>query len=267
MVPAVVVVGEDRNEESRVDNGPHIPGGKRLAEPDLGAIEEDGDALNLQFLVSPSGLWPSPCWPFYCGHAQAQARLQLLGGVTSAAEVHPFFAGAIGVRMSLVEIDVEAGRACPRQPRTLTAAMTYLCSYRVATPKSFRNSAKFLTALDRLLSVGYIGRRLGTDVGKGAVTMITYVSLFKFTEQGIKNVKGTVDRTQQSRAAIEKAGGRLTAIYWTQGRYDLVAVSDWPDEESAMAFILQLGMAGNVRTETLRAFDEAAMKRLLTKVP
>ncbi|HEY5618499.1 MAG TPA: GYD domain-containing protein [Vicinamibacterales bacterium] len=97
--------------------------------------------------------------------------------------------------------------------------------------------------------------------------MPTYVSLFKFTDQGMKNVKGTVDRTKQSRAAIEKAGGRMAAIYWTQGQYDLVAISEWPDEEAAMAFILQLGMAGNVRMETLRAFDEAAMQRILAKVP
>jgi uncharacterized protein with GYD domain len=97
--------------------------------------------------------------------------------------------------------------------------------------------------------------------------MVTYISLFKFTDQGIRNVKGTVDRTEQNRAAIEKAGGRLTAIYWTQGQYDLLAISEWPDEESAMAFLLRLGMAGNVRTETLRAFDEATMKRIVTKIP
>ena len=97
--------------------------------------------------------------------------------------------------------------------------------------------------------------------------MLSYVSLFKFTDQGIKNIKGTVERTEQARAAIEKAGGRMPAIYWTQGQYDLVAVTDWPDEDAAMAFILQLGMAGNVRVETLRAFDAAAMQRILAKVP
>lgn len=96
--------------------------------------------------------------------------------------------------------------------------------------------------------------------------MPTYITLFKFTDQGMKNVKGTVDRTKQNRAAIEKAGGRMTAVYWTQGQYDLVAITEWADEETAMAFILQVGMAGNVRLETLRAFDEAAMQRILAKV-
>lgn len=93
-----------------------------------------------------------------------------------------------------------------------------------------------------------------------------YVTLMKFTEQGSKNVKGSVERTQQNRKLMEAAGGKLESTYWALGAYDLVAVTDWPDEESAMAFLLQLGAAGNVTTETLRAFDEAEMQRILSKL-
>ena len=46
-----------------------------------------------------------------------------------------------------------------------------------------------------------------------------------------------------------------------------MAISEWPDEDSAMAFIFQLGMAGNVRVETFSAFDEVAIQRILAKVP
>lgn len=97
--------------------------------------------------------------------------------------------------------------------------------------------------------------------------MPTYVVLFKWTDQGIKNVKGTVARTQANREAIEKAGGRLIATYWTQGTYDLIAIAEWPDEESAMAMLLQVGMAGNARSETLRAFSAEEMQRILQKLP
>ena len=96
--------------------------------------------------------------------------------------------------------------------------------------------------------------------------MPTYVSLIKWTEQGIKDVKTTVDRGEQSRQAIEAAGGKLTGVWWTQGSYDLVAVGEWPDEDSAMAFLLRLGMAGNARTETLRAFSADDMRRILAKL-
>ena len=42
--------------------------------------------------------------------AYAQAHLQLLGGVTNSADQAPFFGGGIGVRVSFIEFDVEAGR-------------------------------------------------------------------------------------------------------------------------------------------------------------
>ena len=60
--------------------------------------------------------------------------------------------------------------------------------------------------------------------------------------------------------------GKMPSVFWTQGAYDLIAITDWPDEDSAMAFLLQLGMAGNVTTETLRAYDETEMQRILAKL-
>ena len=97
--------------------------------------------------------------------------------------------------------------------------------------------------------------------------MPTYVTLVKWTDQGIKNVKETVARTEAARQAAEQAGGRLIAAYWTQGRYDVIVISEWPDEESAAAMMLQIGMAGNARSETLRAFTAEEMQRILQKVP
>jgi uncharacterized protein with GYD domain len=93
--------------------------------------------------------------------------------------------------------------------------------------------------------------------------MPTYVSLIKWTDQGIRDVKGTVDRGEQNRQAIEAVGGRVVGVWWTQGPYDLVAVTEWPDEDSAMAFLLRMGMAGTTRTETLRAFGAEDMRRIL----
>ena len=66
---------------------------------------------------------------------------------------------------------------------------------------------------------------------------------------------------------MEKAGAKLKAIYLTTGQYDLVAISEWPNEESAMTFLLAQGAAGNVTTETLRAFDEVAFKKIVAAIP
>lgn len=51
-----------------------------------------------------------------------------------------------------------------------------------------------------------------------------------------------------------------------QGRYDLVGIIEAPDDETAAAVGLRAGMAGAVRTETLRAYDAEEMGRILAKL-
>ena len=97
--------------------------------------------------------------------------------------------------------------------------------------------------------------------------MPAYVMLLKWTDQGIRDVKDTVTRSRQLTAALEKVGGKAIAIYYTQGRYDMITVGEVPNEETAMAFAVTMGKSGNVRTETLRAFSLNEMEGILKKVP
>jgi uncharacterized protein with GYD domain len=97
--------------------------------------------------------------------------------------------------------------------------------------------------------------------------MPMYVGLVKWTDQGVKTAKDAVSRFEQGRPLIEQAGGRVVGIWWTQGSYDAVVVTEWPDDESASVFSLSYAMAGNVRTETLRAFTTEEMQRLLQRLP
>jgi uncharacterized protein with GYD domain len=97
--------------------------------------------------------------------------------------------------------------------------------------------------------------------------LFTYVTLINWTDQGIKNVKEAEVRAEGGRQAIEQAGGRVIATYWTQGRYDVIVITEWPDEESAMAMLCMVGMLGNDRTETLRAFNAEEIQRILQKLP
>jgi uncharacterized protein with GYD domain len=96
--------------------------------------------------------------------------------------------------------------------------------------------------------------------------MATYVSLFSWTEQGIRNVKDTVKRAGKFSDAIKKAGGKVRDFYWTMGRHDGVIIYDAPDDEAATALMLAGCSQGNVKTETLRAFDEKAMKKILGRM-
>ncbi|HEY8744591.1 MAG TPA: GYD domain-containing protein [Chloroflexota bacterium] len=96
--------------------------------------------------------------------------------------------------------------------------------------------------------------------------MVTYVTLYRWTEQGAKNVTDTVQRVEQAIPVVEQAGGRVLATYWLQGQYDFMTIAEWPDEEKATAFFLNLAKLGNVRSETLRAFDKETMQRILQNV-
>jgi uncharacterized protein with GYD domain len=90
--------------------------------------------------------------------------------------------------------------------------------------------------------------------------------LYKFTPEGAKNIKSTVQRTREVRADNEKRGFTMRGLYWTQGQYDLVAIVDAPNEQAMMAGLLNIAGAGNVHSETLRAFDESEMEAIIQKM-
>jgi uncharacterized protein with GYD domain len=95
--------------------------------------------------------------------------------------------------------------------------------------------------------------------------MPTYVSLINWTDQGIRNVKETIQRADSAAELAQKHGGSLQ-VYWTVGPYDIVAIVEAPDDESATAFLLETGSLGNVRTTTLRAYDREEMSSILGRL-
>lgn len=96
--------------------------------------------------------------------------------------------------------------------------------------------------------------------------MAKYIALASFTDQGIRNVKDTVKRADAVREAARKFGCEMSQIYWTLGNYDLVTIIDAQDEASATAFAMAIGSAGNVRTQTLRAFSREEMGAIVGKM-
>ena len=96
--------------------------------------------------------------------------------------------------------------------------------------------------------------------------MPKYVTLVRWTDQGVRDVNETVQRTEQVRQRMEALGGRLETILWTQGRYDVIAISEAPDDETAAAMTLRIASQGAVRTEVLRAFNAEEMGRILQRL-
>jgi uncharacterized protein with GYD domain len=97
--------------------------------------------------------------------------------------------------------------------------------------------------------------------------MATYIALSRFTDQGIRSVKDTTKRAAAVQEAAARFGAKLTQIYWTLGQYDLVTIIEASDEQAATAFALSIASAGNIRMETLRAFNREEMGGILGKLP
>ena len=95
--------------------------------------------------------------------------------------------------------------------------------------------------------------------------MPIYVSLVNWTEQGVKHFRDTVRRADDYRGLVEQSGGQVRQLLWTLGEYDLVVVTDFPDDETATAVLLQTAAGGNVRTKTMKAFDADQMSAIIQR--
>jgi len=96
--------------------------------------------------------------------------------------------------------------------------------------------------------------------------MATYIVLSNFTDQGIRSVKDTTKRADAVREMAKKFGATAREFYWTMGSYDVVVVFDAPDDAAMTALGIAIGSAGNVRTQTMRAFSRDEMSAILAKV-
>jgi uncharacterized protein with GYD domain len=90
-----------------------------------------------------------------------------------------------------------------------------------------------------------------------------YVALINWTDQGIRDVRDTLQRADQ---LGEKYGVRLERLYWTVGPHDLIRVLEAPDVESVSAFGLELGATGSVRTTILRAYEREEMSSIIERL-
>ncbi len=96
--------------------------------------------------------------------------------------------------------------------------------------------------------------------------MPTYISLLNFTDQGIRTIRDTLDRAERAAELAQKHGANMSQIYWTVGPYDIVLITEAPDEQSASAFFLEATSLGNVRSTTLRAFDREEMRGIIERL-
>jgi len=96
--------------------------------------------------------------------------------------------------------------------------------------------------------------------------MAKYVSLLTFTDTGIKNLRKTTARAEAFAQRIKAKGVEIQYTLWTVGQYDLIHFFEAESDEAAATFAYTLSSLGNVRTNTMRAFDFEEMKDLVEHV-
>jgi uncharacterized protein with GYD domain len=93
-----------------------------------------------------------------------------------------------------------------------------------------------------------------------------YISLMRWTTQGLAGLPGWRERVEEGSRTIEEAGGTLVGVYVTLGRYDVVEIFEAPDDEIAVEILMKLQRYGAEHTETLRAFTREEAEGIVRRL-
>jgi uncharacterized protein with GYD domain len=93
--------------------------------------------------------------------------------------------------------------------------------------------------------------------------MANYILLCRYTEKGIQNIKESPARLESVKDLFKSLGGQLKSFYLVTGQYDIVCVVDVPSDEVLAKAVLNIASKGNVKTETIRAFNEDEYRKII----
>ncbi|MEP6635706.1 MAG: GYD domain-containing protein [Acidobacteriota bacterium] len=96
--------------------------------------------------------------------------------------------------------------------------------------------------------------------------MPTYISLVRWTQQGVSNIKDSPRRLDAGRQAFSEIGVQIKQVHMTMGRYDLIMVMEAPSDDAVATALLSLASQGNVQTETLKAWSEDEYRQIVGSI-
>ena len=97
--------------------------------------------------------------------------------------------------------------------------------------------------------------------------MPTYMTLIRYTQQGIESIKDSPARLDTAKDLYRSLGAEIKSFYLTMGRYDVVVISEAPDDETTTKLAMTIGSSGAIRTETFRIFTEDEYRKLISELP
>ncbi len=94
--------------------------------------------------------------------------------------------------------------------------------------------------------------------------MPTYVSLVKFTHQGLTTMKDRgVQRADLVKKNARSLGGKLKEAYYCLGDYDVIAVWEFPNNQAAMKAALLNASMGHIEIKTMPAVKRDEWKKIV----
>jgi len=83
--------------------------------------------------------------------------------------------------------------------------------------------------------------------------MPIYVTLFRSTAEGTKELKESQRYIEEGKKEIQAAGGKILNAYALLGKYDFLYITEFPDQKSALKVLIKTAMKGRVASENLVA--------------
>src|ERR1700760_4342995 len=97
--------------------------------------------------------------------------------------------------------------------------------------------------------------------------MPTYISLLKWTPQGLRDLKSSPARVDAARKGFAASGVILKEFYMVTGQYDCIAVAEAPDFTTLTKAILAITSQGTVTSATCRAFPKEEYRQIVGSLP
>jgi len=96
--------------------------------------------------------------------------------------------------------------------------------------------------------------------------MLTYITLWKYTKDGLMDIKKTPKRFEFAKKIIQDVGGKLISVYGLIGEYDVITVMEMPDEKIATSTILKICSTGRITSQTMTALSIDEFLRITQEV-
>jgi uncharacterized protein with GYD domain len=97
--------------------------------------------------------------------------------------------------------------------------------------------------------------------------MPTYITLAKFTQKGIEEIKDGPDRLEEAKKTFAAMGAKIKDFYLVTGKYDMLVIVEAQDDETIAKLALIIGSKGTSRTVTFRAFTEDEYRKIIDELP